>query len=260
MVTPTQMTITPLFDGNKQMTVQGYASVNEYVSVTVVGVASIVADKLVLRFTSPSGRVEYARFPAETGETWAVSGDDVTCTLKLNTPALQLVFRNRCADEVEGAVVLLENGTTNNLYAKGGTVIGNWIQNPLDPVAGSAQMQAQIDVIAGRVAEHQHDGSEDSAQFPHNNLTERDAAGAHPAIEAGVANAALAAVTAQNAAEVAASNASTALGLAQQAVVVTAMIQDGEELGLVTGSSTLGQVKTLLNQVVILLNTWRRVS
>ena len=79
------------------MTLQGAVAVNERVAVTVMGVVTddIVPDGLVLRVASRCGRREYARFPANIGETWDVSGDDATCTLLLNTPELQQRFLYR---------------------------------------------------------------------------------------------------------------------------------------------------------------------
>lgn len=189
-VVATRLILTPTFDDTKRMTVQGTAAVNEDVAVTVVGVAvsGSVPSGLVLRLTSHCGRQEYARFPADTGDTWTGDGSNATCTLRLNTAALQAVFQRLCDDAVCDCLVKLENGNTNNLYGTGRTVIRNWIQNPRDPVAGSLEMQAEIDTLASRIASHQHAGDEDSAQFPHNNLLDRDAEGAHPAIENAILN------------------------------------------------------------------------
>ena len=253
---PTSLTLTPLFDGMKQMTVEGSVALYEKVSVTAVGVADVAAN-LILTVTSQCGRYEYARFPTNVGDTWTVSGSDLTCTLNLDTPALRTRFRQMCLDEALPARLLLSNSATSNLYAVGGTVLMGWPQNPADPVAGSLQLQTQIDNLTARIAEHQHDDSEGSASFPHNNLTGRDVAGAHPAIEANVSDVALAAANAQSAAATAGANADAALALAQQAVGVTAVIQDGGTLGHVGASNTLAQTKALLNAVVDLLNAWR---
>lgn len=260
-VVATRMILTPTFDDTKRMTVQGSVAVYEKVAVTVVGVAEngVVPAGLVLRLVSQGGRIEYARFPAELTDAWTGSNSDATCVLDLNTPALRGYFRQLCDDAVCEAGVNLENGTTDNLYGVGRTVIRNWIQNALSPVAGSSQLQAQIDVLTERIGGHQHDGSDESASFPHNNLLERDAAGAHPTIEAGVANAAALAQNAQSAAEVAGANASQALVTAQEAKAVTDAIQDGGTFSPVATNATLGQTKSLLNQIAVWINARRQV-
>lgn len=256
---PTRMTLTPAFDGTKRMSVQGSAALYEKVAVTVAGVSD-VAESLILTVTSQCGRIEYARFPANVGDVWTVADADLTCTLDLNTPALYARFRQMCLDEALPVRLLLANGATGNLYAVGGTVLQGWPQNPANPVAGSLQLQTQLNNLTERIATHQHDDGEGSASFPHNNLTGRDAAGAHPVIEAEVANAALAAANANSAAGTAGTNASTALALAEQAVGVTAVIQDGGTLGHIAANGTLAQTKALLNAVVDLLNGWRALT
>lgn len=183
-IVATRLILTPTFDDTKRMTVTGAVAVNEKVAVTIVGVAvnGAVPDGMVLRIVSQSGRVEYARFPSADTDTWTGSGSNATCTLDLATTNLRNVFALLCDDAVVEAEAKLENGTIDNLYGSGRVVIRNWIQNPLDPVAGSTQMQSEIDTLASQLATHQHDGSEVSAQFPHNNLTGRDDPDAHPGI------------------------------------------------------------------------------
>lgn len=265
-VVATALTITPLFDGTKRMTVSGTVAANETVAVRVVGVNDITVPEtpvvptgLILRLVSTCGRVEYARFPSETGDTWTASGADATCSLALNTANMQLLFRCAAGNETREVEVELGNGVTSNLYGRARMVLQNWIQNPLDPVAGSSQLQTQIDNLTTRIEEHQHDADvEGESSFPHNNLTGRDDTGCHPTIEAGVAGAALAAHNAQATADTASLNASQAQATADAAVAVTSRIQDGLEFSQVTGASTLGQVKSLLNQIVVVLNTWRQ--
>jgi len=265
-VVATALTITPLFDGTKRMTVSGTVAANETVAVRVVGVNDITVPEtpvvptgLILRLVSNCGRVEYARFPSETGDTWTASGADATCSLALNTANMQLLFRCAAGNETREVEVELGNGVTSNLYGRARMVLQNWIQNPLDPVAGSSQLQTQIDNLTTRIEEHQHDADvEGESSFPHNNLSGRDVAGVHPTIEAGVAGAALAAHNAQATADTACLNASQAQATADAAVAVTSRIQDGLEFSQVTGASTLGQVKSLLNQIVVVLNTWRQ--
>lgn len=262
----TSLTITPTSDGSKRMTAVGSVAVNERVAVTVVGVndvtdpdSPVIPSGLVLILTSPCGRREYARFPADTGDAWAASGANATCTLNLATANLRAAFANACAQDTREGELRLESGTSDNLYGRTTIVVSNWIQNPLDPVAGSTQIQTQIDNLTERIEGHQHnDAVEGESSFPHNNLTGRDDVGCHPAIESGVAGAALAAHNAQATADTAALNASQAQATADAAVAVTSLIQDGLEFSQVTGASTLGQVKSLLNQVVVVLNTWRQ--
>lgn len=259
-VVPTALLITPLFDGTKQMTVAGSIAVYEKVAVTVVGVVedTAVPDGLVLRLTSQCGRYEYGRFPYNVGDTWGVSGTDATCTIDLSTSsALRTYFARLCDSATVEAQVKLENGVTNNLYASGFTLIRNWIQNPLDPVAGSSQLQAQIDTLTNRIGTHQHDDGEESASFPHNNLKDRDVAGAHPTIEGAVANAASLAINAQSTANVASENASTALVAAERAKAVTDAIADGSTQSTVATNATLLQTKTALNILINLVNSWR---
>lgn len=262
----TALTVTPLSDGTKRMTITGSVAAYEKVAVTVVGVndvtdplVPVLPAGLVLRLSSHCGRVEYARFPAGTGDVWVADGANATCTLDLNTAAIAQLFRCAAQNDTREADVLLESGTADNLYGVARLLIRNWVQNPLDPVAGSLQMQAQIDTLTERIEEHQHDDEvEGEASFPHNNLSGRDVAGVHPTIEAGVAGAALAAHNAQATADTASLNASQAQATADAAVAVTSLIQDGLEFSQVTGASTLGQVKSLLNQIVAVLNTWRQ--
>ncbi len=260
-VVPTSLVITPLFDGLKGMTVVGSVAAPETVAVTVAGVITdgVVPEGMVLRLVSQCGRIEYARFPYNVEDTWGIStsGTDATCELTLNTPALRTFFARLCDNATCEVLVKLENGTTNNLYGSGYTVIRNWIQNPLDPVAGSSQLQAQIDVLTGRIGTHQHDASEASASFPHNNLTGRDVTGVHPVMEDAIATARTAADTAQSTANTASSNATTALETAQAAKAVTDVINDGGSMATLATSATLGQTKTLLNQLVTLVNSWR---
>ena len=189
-VVPTRWILTPAFDDTKRMTVQGAAAAYESVAVTVVGVAvaGVVPAGLVMRVVSQCERIEYARFPAVDGDAWTGSGSDATCTLNLNTTAIQRLFARLCGDATCEMHVKLENGGTNNLYGTGYTVLRNWVQNPLDPVVDATQLQAEIDTLASRIAEHQHDGSTDSAAFPHNNLTGREVAGVHPTIEGDIGN------------------------------------------------------------------------
>lgn len=264
-VVATALTITPLFDGTKRMTVSGTVAVNETVAVTVVGVNDITVPEtpviptgLILRLVSNCGRVEYARFPSETGDTWTASGADATCSLALNTANMQLLFRCAAGNETREVEVELGNGVTSNLYGRARMVLQNWIQNPLDPVAGSSQLQTQIDNLTTRIEEHQHDADvEGESSFPHNNLTGRDDAGCHPTIESGVVGALAAAATAQGTAEVAGANATTALETAQEALEIKTLIQDGVVLSQVAAASKLSDVKALLNSIVTVLNAWR---
>jgi hypothetical protein len=254
------LTLSPRFDDTKQMSVTGSVAVYEKVAVTVTGVVEdgAVPAGLVLRLVSQCGRYEYARYPYNLGDVWGVSGDDATCVLDLGTSAVLRGYFARLSDgaTVE-AQVKLENGVTSNLYASGFTLIRNWIQNPLDPVAGSSQLQAQLDVLTARIAEHQHDDSPGSASFPHNHLSGRDTAGAHPTIEGAIVTLAASVGTAQSTAEVAGENASEALATAQTAKAVTDTIQDGGAFSLVASNATLAQTKALLNQIATILNTWR---
>lgn len=223
----TQLTLSPTFV-NKVMTSEGSIAVNEKVLVTVENVNDVTDEEnpvlpegLVLRITSPCGRAEYARFPSETGDVWVADGANATCTLAMNTKLLQGFFFGRSMQDVCEAIAVLESGSTDNLYASCRLLIRNWVQNPVDPVAGSLQMQGQIDTLTTRLEEHQHnDETEGESSFPHNNLSGRSDTGCHPVIEAGVANAALVASNAQSTADTASSNASTALSTAQGAVVL----------------------------------------
>lgn len=262
-VVPTALTITPLFDGTKRMTAVGAVAVHETVAVTVVGVNDVTVPEtpvippgLVLRLVSQCGRTEYARFPSETTDAWAASGANVTCNLALNTANMRLLFRCAAGNETREVEVELGNGVTSNLYGRTRIVLQNWIQNPLDPVAGSSQLQTQIDNLTTRIEEHQHDATvEGESAFPHNNLTERDSTGAHPTLEAGVANAALAAANAQAAAEVAGANATAGLELAQAVDVRLGSVEtwrtgfDGIEVCPATGN-TLKSLAIKINEMI----------
>jgi hypothetical protein len=253
-IVPTYLTVTPTF-ANKQVSTVGTIAVNEKVALTVVGVvdiaAPVVPPGLVLRLTSPSGATEYARFPFETGDTWTISGADVTCDLLLNTEELQALFLYQCANVTKEAKILLESGTTDNLYAEGRLLIRNWVQNPVDPTAGTAKIQAQIDVISGLLETHQHDDdAEGESDFPHNNLSDRDAAGVHPTIEAGIVSAASVAAQALSEVQTLENNTEAARDLA------TLMQDDGVFTKAVAADSP-GDVKLLLNALITVLNTWR---
>ena len=266
-VVPTALTVTPLFDGTKRMTVVGTVAVNETVSVTVVGVndvtdpeVPVVPTGLVLRIVSTCGRVEYARFPSETTDAWVASSGDAICSVALNTVNLSRLFSCAAGNETREVELELGNGVTSNLYGTARMIIRNWFQNPLDPVAGSSQLQGQIDVLTGRLETHQHDDTvAGESSFPHNNLSGRDVAGAHPTIEADVESAVAAAATAQSRAEVAGGNASTALGIAQEAKTVTDAIQDGGVFAAITRHMTDTDMKAILNQVITWLNARRHV-
>ena len=214
-ILPTQLTLTPSFDGTKKMAASGTIAVNERVALIVIGAAEIITGTVV-RLVSTCGRVEYARFPSESTDAWAVSGTNLTCTLNLNTANLRGVFRCRSSTVTCEADVLLENGVNDNLYGTARLVIRNWVQNPLDPVAGATQIQTQIDNLTARIAEHQHDGEvEGETAFPHNNLLGRSDTGCHPAIESQISDVALVAQGAANAAAVAGDNATVALEAVQ---------------------------------------------
>jgi len=253
----TSLVVTPRFE-NKQVSAVGAIAVNEQVAVTVVGVVDItdpevpvIPEGLVLRLTSPSGKTDYARFPFELGDAWVASGADATCTLKLNTDELQALFLYQCANATEEAKLYLESGSTDNLYADGRVQIRNWVQNPVDPTAGSAQIQGQIDVISGLLETHQHDNDvEGESSFPHNNLSDRDAAGTHPVIEAGIVSAAAVAAQALSELQTLEDNTEAARDL-------TTLIQDDGEFTEAVASDSPGDVKLLLNAVIAVLNTWR---
>lgn len=254
----TSLLLTPAFDAQKQLAIVGGAAVNERVAVTIVNVEDVAASGLVLRLVSTCGRIEYARFPSLSTDVWTVDGTNTTGTLDLNTAALRAAFRFRRIDDTIAVDVFVENGTTDNLYARGTLIIGNWPQNPLDPVAGSSQLQTQIDNLTTRIEEHRHDDTvEGESSFPHNNLTGRDAPGCHPTIESGIVGALAAAATAQGTADVAGANATTALETAQEALEIKTLIQDGVALSQVAAASKLSDVKALLNSIVTVLNAWR---
>ena len=264
----TSLTITPTSDGSKRMTAVGSVAVNERVAVTVVGVNDVtdpdnpvIPSGLVLILTSPCGRREYARFPADTGDAWAASGANATCTLNLATANLRAAFANACAQDTREGELRLESGTSDNLYGRATIVVSNWIQNPLDPVAGSTQIQTQIDNLTERIEGHQHnDVVEGESSFPHNNLTGRDDVGCHPAIESGVAGAIAAAAVAQGTANVAGANATTALETAQEALALKTIIQDEVELTQIGAVYMLPDIKALLNSIVTYLNTIRSAT
>jgi hypothetical protein len=164
---------------------------------------------------------------------------------------LQALFLYQCANATEEAKLYLESGSTDNLYADGRVQIRNWVQNPVDPTAGSAQIQAQLDVISGLLETHQHDDAvAGESSFPHNNLSDRDVAGVHPVIEAGVASAVSVAAQALSEVQTLENNTEAARDLA------TLMQDDGVFTKAVAADSP-GDVKLLLNALITVLNTWR---
>ncbi len=257
-IVPTYLKIKPTFQ-NKVLDIEGSVAVYEKVSLTVVGIVSAGTppEGVVVRLTSTCGHMEYARFPQGDDE-WTIDGNDLTGVLNLNTHNLRRMFSRTSMTETVGALVLLEDKHADNIYGVRGINIRNWVQNPTDPIAGSSQIQAQIDALTQRLEEHQHDDSvEGESSFPHNNLSGRDEVGVHPVLEQRVNEAESSAQLAQNMATTANENAITALQEAQGVSGIIDEIRDGLSFTLVTGSSTLGEVKNLLNQVANLLNTWR---
>lgn len=261
-IVPTYLKIKPTFE-NKVLEIEGSVAVYEKVALNVVDIVSAGAsiEGLVVRFTSTCGHMEYARFP-QGDEEWVVSGDDLTGVLDLNTVSLRRMFSHTPMAQTLGALVLLEDKNADNIYGVSGISIRNWVQNPTNPVAGSTQIQDQIDTLSQRLENHQHDdGVEGERSFPHNNLSGRDEVGAHPALEQRIDSAENATQLAHNAATTANANAITALETALEAAGdvdgIIEQIRDGMSFTPVTGSSTLGEVKNLLNQVANLLNTWR---
>lgn len=257
-VVPTALTLTPTFE-NKQVTVDGVIAVNERVALTVVGVVAsdVIPDGLTVRITSPCGRVEYARFPFDEDDVWGSSGDDATATLILNTTPLQTAFWYKCADDTVDAKVWVENGAADNLYATSFMLIHNWVQNPVDPVAGSSRMQTQIDTISDLLEVHQHDTDDGTLPFAHNNLSGRNEPGVHPGLASDIAGAQNTADLASATANTASSNASTALNIAQGAKGVTDLITDGGGFATLDGNSSHGDTKSLVNQIVAWLNIRR---
>ena len=304
-VVKTWMRVEPSFE-NKHLAVRGIVAVNEKVDVTVSGVAYLEYEEeplpqgLVLRLVSACGRMEYARFPADSEQKWAQdeeNDENAICVLDLNTLSLRRAFAHKCIDDTIEAVVLLEDRETDNLYGTGRITLRNWVQNPCDPVAGSSQILDAINVLINRADNHTHNGT-DSAQFAHNNLTDRNANGCHPNMESDIIGAQNVAGVALSTADTADSNAAAALSAANtaketadttkdyveeelpklatkvyvnteienseakvvDAIALTAKIMDNDAITKVFPVSTLWEVKNALNEVINLLNAWRKVG
>lgn len=86
-----ELVITPNLE-RKTARFRGTAAAGEHVAVRVVGTSSLVVPSLRLR--ADLFGTTLAVFPVESSDTWEVDGDDLVCTLNLNTvPALKAFRR-----------------------------------------------------------------------------------------------------------------------------------------------------------------------
>lgn len=162
----TILTLTPEWNEKRLSVVGGSPAVHEKVKLTLTGAAtdeSGVPSELVVRVfsaggsacgvpawhpladTMPDAVAEFARFPLTDTDEWAVSGSDLTCTLNLNTAVLGAVFAERSYDASVDAVIVVESGAEDNLYAVGRLRIRNWVINTDDPVLGSSVLKSRVD-------------------------------------------------------------------------------------------------------------------
>jgi len=173
-VTPTALTVTPSWSG-KRLTIVGDASVRETVALTLVDCADDTS--IVFKISSEDGRVNYAKFPAGTGDEWTVDGNNLTASLSLNTDLMVAAFSGLGADDRLPLLVTVASATNSNLYAKGCKQFGNWIESTTDPVAYTTPLAARVatledslDSLEGAFAAHTHNGS-DSPQLAHSGLS-----------------------------------------------------------------------------------------
>ena len=203
---PTALTLTPEWVDKRLSIVGGSPAVHEKVEITLTGGATAlgaVPSNLVLRIHSPgsaswptwhplytaSGNaqpLEFARFPLTSTDAWAVSGDNLTCTIDLDTAALIAVFGNRSYDAIIDAVAVIESGAADNLYAVGRLRIRNWIINTGDPVLGSSVLKTRVDDLETAL------GAETAAREEADTAESQARAAADAALNSRVNNSALA--------------------------------------------------------------------
>ena len=247
-VTPTSFTVTPTWSA-KRLTTAGDISVRETVALRIVGCSDDTS--IVFKISSEDGRVDYAKFPFAAGDTWTVSGSDLTADLNLNTDLMVAAFASFGPDDRLPMTITVASASNANLYAKGCKQVGNWIENTQDPVAYSTpladdveDLQTDLDALEAAFAGHNHDGT-DSPKVSHTALTDIGQM-THPAIDAAFVTANSGIAT--NAANIAA---------------LSARVDDIESTGLTTGdfaavtalasSATLKNVITKVNSLISIL-------
>jgi len=161
---------------------------------------------------------DYARFPLEETDAWAVDGNDLIGVIDFNTRSLAHVFRGRGALEVESAIIVVESGEADNLYAVGQLLIRNWRTDTGDPVPGSSWLRRAFDALAALFNGHAHKANTEdpTLRVDHNDLLNRGSM-THPQLEQGIGDAQGAADAAGQLAATANANATLALQGANEA-------------------------------------------
>lgn len=175
-VTTTTLTLTPTW-ASKRLTIEGDASVRETVTLRLVGCSDDTS--IVVKISSDSGRVDYAKFSPTDGDVWTVDGDDLTGSLSLNTDTMVAAFAPYGPDDRLGMVVTIASAANSNLYAKACKQFGNWMEDADDPVAYSTplrddvdQLQTDLDALEAAHAAHTHNGTADGGpQLAHSSLS-----------------------------------------------------------------------------------------
>lgn len=94
----------------KRARLAGTFAAGEHVAVTLSGMAAYNTSALKLRVMS--GGKTLAMFPLEDGDEWAVSGEDLSCELNLNTQQMM----KRCRAPEQDVLFVLEDASNCTLY------------------------------------------------------------------------------------------------------------------------------------------------
>lgn len=121
-----ELVITPNFE-KKSARFKGTVAVGEHASVRIVGAGTLTRTTLRLRAVFLKDTL--AVFPlvttGATPDAWAVDGDDLTCTINLNTAQMQKQLRRVFEKEI---LFVLDDPTIHALYFTDLCVIRGWPQ------------------------------------------------------------------------------------------------------------------------------------
>ena len=211
----TALTLTPTWKEKGLRVTGGMPAVREKVILTLVGAAQengegsgefsapeglairvFPANPGCVHHMRPSGEMslpyhplpprgfDYARFPLTDEDAWEVDGQDLKCVLDLNTENLLREFRFAPAECQIDALVTVESGAADNLYAIGRISIQNWHIDSGDPVPGSTILKRLVDSLFALLSSHAHKGTDEdpTQKISHTDLADKGT-WTHPEIE-----------------------------------------------------------------------------
>lgn len=116
-----EIVITPNFE-KKTARIKGIAAAGEHVSVRIVGASKL--DNSDLRLRVMFFKKTLAIFPFEDGvDAWGIDGEDLVCTLNMNTTQALKSFRSAMEAEV---LLVLDNPVSRTLYFVDLCVMREW--------------------------------------------------------------------------------------------------------------------------------------